>query len=208
MTDIEKAFYSDGYRLGIEINEPLTQQEKLFEAIRIMYKSVDGLTGMLLEIASDNKKPAACRKGCHWCCHQPVYALEWEMDFLNNYIYNHFDETQIRKITERAGAKKDYISSLKETEIADSKFPCPLLENGTCLAYEARPMACRIYLSLSLQSCLKFYHNPSDQLSVPELLMFPLNCGRWMNEGFKAGIKINGFGSVEFRIEEAVCSPE
>jgi hypothetical protein len=91
---------------------------------------------------------------------------------------------------------------LSEKEILNSKFPCPLLENGACSAYPARPMACRIYLSSDVNTCLKFYREPEDETTYPALLDFPMRAGRMMNEGFKAALKAHGINIQEFRIDQ------
>ena len=70
------------------------------------------------------------------------------------------------------------------------------------MAYKARPVACRIYLSSNLNSCLKFYNEPEDKNNYPALLNFPMRAGRLMNEGFKAALKAGGIVAKEFRIEE------
>ena len=91
---------------------------------------------------------------------------------------------------------------LSEPELLNAKFPCPLLENGACLAYSARPMACRIYLSSDVKSCLRFFKEPGDIDSIPALLNLPLRAGKMMNEGFKAALKASGYETKEYRIEE------
>ncbi|MCA1760065.1 MAG: hypothetical protein LC658_09875, partial [Bacteroidales bacterium] len=107
-----------------------------------------------------------------------------------------------KQIAARVGEKNKKLEKLSGESLLNSKFPCPLLDNGTCLAYSARPVACRIYLSANLESCLKFYQNPEEKNSFPALLQLPMRLGRMLNEGFKAALKTNGFKVEEFRIEE------
>jgi hypothetical protein len=65
-------------------------------------------------------------------------------------------------------------------------------------------MACRIYLSSNLETCLKFFNTPEDKSNYPALLEFPMRVGRMTNEGFKAALKTNGVIAKEFRIEEKI----
>jgi hypothetical protein len=65
-------------------------------------------------------------------------------------------------------------------------------------------MACRIYLSYKLESCLEFYRNPDNDANYPALLEFPLRAGQMMNEGFRAALKESGLETAEFRIEEGL----
>lgn len=201
---IENAFYSDGYKLGMKVGQSGIKPTVLYEAITEMYESIDTLISDLEEIAQNNHHPVNCKKGCEWCCHQPVFALMYEMDYLNHYIRNNFDDTEIEKIRKRAADKRNAFGFLTEEELLNAKFPCALLNKGACIAYEARPMACRIYLSSDVKSCLRFYHHPSDEKSIPALLNLPLRAGKMLNEGFKSALRMHGFVSEEFRIEEKI----
>ncbi|NQU55503.1 MAG: YkgJ family cysteine cluster protein, partial [Bacteroidetes bacterium] len=141
---------------------------------------------------------------CEYCCFQPVYALDYEMQFLNTFIKEKFTKKEQTEIQTRANKNQQKLSNLQESEILNSKQPCPLLKNGACIAYEARPMACRIYLSSNVNSCIKFFNEPKDKSSFPALLEFPLRAGRMMNEGFKSALKTKGVVTEEFRIDEEI----
>jgi Fe-S-cluster containining protein len=129
------------------------------------------------------------------------------MEYLNDFIQHNFDEESKIQIKNRAEQENKKLSGLTETDLLNSKFPCPLLKNGACMAYKARPMACRIYLSSDVNSCLKFYQQPDDKSNYPALLSLTLRCGRKMNEGFKAALKTSGKVTVEYRIEEKILEP-
>jgi Fe-S-cluster containining protein len=90
------------------------------------------------------------------------------------------------------------------SEVLKYKAPCPLLENGACSIYDARPMACRIYLSTKFDTCLEFFHHPEDEVNYPALIELSLRAGRMMNEGFIAALKENGIETAEFRFEEGL----
>ena len=204
MTEYEKAFYSDGYKLGIGIKNGLYNSVELFEAVESNYKAIDELIESLLNFAKSQNQAVDCQKGCYWCCHQPVFAMSWEMEYLNDFIGKEFDKAIRVEIQKKAAEKRNKINSLSENQILNSKHPCPLLIKNTCSVYSARPMACRIYLSTSLNSCMNFFSKPEDNSTFPALLDFPLKAGRMMNEGFKAALVSNGFEIWEVRIEEGL----
>lgn len=203
----EKAFYSDGFKIGIQAVQSGISQDSMFSALKDMYSAIDEVTNTLAIYAHRQGQSIDCKKGCEWCCHQPIYALSYEMEYLNAYVKNNFDRQTQDLIKLRAEKKNKKLKALNETDLPNSKYPCPLLENGSCIAYEVRPMACRIYLSSNVNTCLQFYKNPENEKSIPALLDFPLRAGRMMNEGFKAAIKTGGLPSAEFRIEEILLVP-
>jgi Fe-S-cluster containining protein len=200
--NIESAFYSDGYQLGMQVCTANLNPEAMMASISEMYNSIDRLIDYLTEFAQNQSQPIHCTKGCEWCCHQPVFAISFEMDYLTRFIETNFDTETKNRIKLKAESKMNAFGFLNETNLLNAKFPCPLLENGACLAYSARPMACRIYLSSDVNSCLWFFKEPTDKNSIPALLNLPLRAGKMMNEGFKAALKTHGYKTKEYRIEE------
>ena len=80
-----------------------------------------------------------CRKGCADCCRQlasvpQVTQKEWQLvTTALDTLPGHTAELVLRRIRDSATASRPVI--------------CPLLDSdsGTCLVYEARPVACRAY---------------------------------------------------------------
>jgi len=202
--EYDRIFYKDGYRLGEQTAHELPCEEKLLEAVEAMYRSVDEFIESFLSMGQRQGVTVDCRKGCSWCCHQPVFANSYELKYLAAYIKNHFSSKEQEKIYLLASAKNDTAGELTEKEILNYKHPCPMLKDGACTAYPARPLACRIYLSMKVDSCYQFYKHPNHTDSYPALLDFPLRAGRMMNEGFFAALKENGIFSKELRLEEGL----
>lgn len=200
--ELEKQFYSDGYRLAIKAaNEGFTEDD-IFSSIKEMYHSIDEFNSSFAHFTQKHKQKIACKKGCEWCCHQPVFALSYELDYLNDYIKNNFNSKEQKEISIRAAKKCKQFEGLQKDILMNSKFPCPLLKDGICIAYDARPISCRIYLSMDVKTCMTFFKKPNSKTNFPALFSFPLRIGRMMNEGFKAALKENGVLTEEFRIEE------
>lgn len=203
-TENDRIFYSDGYKLAQSaINDGLTN-DKLFKAIEALYSAIDGLNASILAYAQKQNIPVACHKGCEWCCHQAVYANSYELHFLSEQLKKNFPKDGLTTLVGLAEKKQEQTTALSEKEIQKFKSPCPLLKNGSCSAYSVRPMACRIYLSTKLESCLEFYRHPENEENFPALIDFPLRAGRMMNEGFRAALKAYGIETAEFRLEEGL----
>lgn len=202
LKELEKQFHADGYRLGMEATHGGFSTDTLYAQVKKLHQITDDMVNSFSEFAERQNQKPDCKKGCHWCCHQPVFALDYELDYLRDFISENFDSLTQKQIAFRAIEKRKKLENLSGDLLLNSKFPCPLLDNGICMAYSARPVACRIYLSANLSSCLKFYQNPEDKNSFPALLDLPMRLGRMLNEGFKAALKAAGIQVDEFRIEE------
>ena len=200
----DRIFYSDGYKLAQSAIDVGLSNETLFSAIESLYAAIDGLNDSILALAERQNIKVACFKGCHWCCHQAVFANSYELHFLSEKIKTHFTSEELAGVIAKTEAKYLITSELSEEDILKYKAPCPLLKEGACSAYASRPMACRIYLSTKLETCLEFYKNPENETNFPALIDFPLRAGKMMNEGFRAALKEFGIETAEFRMEEGL----
>ena len=200
----DRIFYSDGYRLAQSAIENGLSNDTLFLAIESLYSAIDGLNDSIVALAERQNIKVACFKGCHWCCHQAVFANSYELHFLSERIKKNFSLEELAEVIAKTDTKHAITSQLSEDKVLLFKSPCPLLRDGSCSSYAARPMACRIYLSTKLETCLEFYHHPENEANFPALIDFPLRAGKMMNEGFSAALKEFGIETAEFRLEEGL----
>lgn len=89
-------------------------------------------------IASAIAPHAACQKSCSHCCHISVAINEIEADI----------------IAEATGRKRapSPTEATDDTETLAKQYfrqPCPFLKDSSCSIYVIRPMACRLYFSIS-----------------------------------------------------------
>lgn len=83
----------------------------------------------------------ACHKGCHNCCYHPVTVSLLEAVTLYQWLQDHGIWGQVKqKVQDMA----DKTRGLSFEIWMLSLLPCPLLQDGLCRAYEARPFACRV----------------------------------------------------------------
>lgn len=191
LQEFDETFFKDGYNLcDVYLSNGFTK-ENLFTAQKQLYKNIDELIKSFLQRVENENNPTECKKGCTYCCHQTVLASPYELLYLADFVKNKFRQDALEGIVLRATKKKDNTSTLKMKKLLVYKEPCPLLHptGGFCRAYQARPMACRIYLSSSVKSCMIDLENPNDDSIFPELYDMPLRAGRMMNEGFQARIR-------------------
>ena len=103
--EIGKIFYRDGYRMANQhLGDGITA-DKLRGAIKTLYESVDGLLETFLQRAGSDGKPCHCKKGCAFCCHQPVFAVSHEMLFLKDYITQRVPSIKQKDFIDRSREK-------------------------------------------------------------------------------------------------------
>ncbi len=200
-SDTDRMFFSDGYQLAATFLGRGVSQKHLNELIENLYDLVDGLIGSFSERCRKESLPVDCRKGCSWCCHQAIMASPYELIYLVQWIREHFPLERQEKIMARTREKARHTAGLKASEFMLFKAACPFLEEESCSVYPARPLACRIYLSSSLDSCIREFRDPGDQLRFPALYAFPLRAGRMINEGISAWLLEKGFQVEDWLLE-------
>ncbi|WP_299580139.1 YkgJ family cysteine cluster protein [uncultured Sunxiuqinia sp.] len=204
LSEHEQLFFNDGYQLGQKAAKNGYREEDLFQALKQQYKAIDQLIDSIAMVAKQQDMPIHCQKGCSYCCHQAVFANSYELHYLGHFMQQTLPKEEIQHVYDTARTKNRTTSKLEEQTMLNYKSPCPLLKDNACSVYEARPMACRIYLSTKLSTCREFYQNPENEDNYPALLDFPLMAGRMMNEGFMAALKEKDIEIAEFRMEEGL----
>ena len=206
ISEVDRIFYADGYRIaGHHLAEGVSRA-RMIGAIEQLYRSVDELLDSFTSRSRMEGRPAACARGCHWCCHQAVFAVTHEWLYIREYIASVMPVGMDAVFLQRAKSKSDRTLDMTPGELLKFKAPCPFLDEGACSVYPARPMACRIYLSSSEESCREEYLDPGDEKKIPQLFDFPLRSGRMMNEGFVACLREKQLNVAELPLEQGFSS--
>jgi Fe-S-cluster containining protein len=183
-TEFDATFFADGYKIAKACLQEGLSQNGILNICEHLYYSIDQLMVSFAGHCSRNKLPVACRKGCSSCCHQSVFVLPYEIFFVVHFIEKNLPEEITDEIREATALKSIRTGRMKMQQLLHFKEACPLLDDtGQCSAYIARPMACRIYLSSDVSTCINDLENPDDTKHFPSLYEFPLRAGRMLNEG-------------------------
>jgi Fe-S-cluster containining protein len=184
----DETFFQDGYRLCSTYLADGVTLSQLFAAQKQLYKTIDQLIDTFLARVAAEGNPSECKKGCAYCCHQTVLASTSELLYLADFVRKKYPGKLITKVHQRIVDKAAITANMKTEKLLRFKMPCPLLHptDGYCVAYQARPVACRIYLSSSVKSCIDDLNSPADDSVFPTLYEMPLRAGRMLNEGFQA----------------------
>ena len=101
--------------------------------------------------------PAACSKGCYYCCKTYVSVTIPEILRLAKSVRGKAEK--IQKV-DKAAAES---SAIPQEQREINRVVCPILEYKVCSEYEPRPLVCRAVLSKSLDTCLRvFEHNSGE----------------------------------------------
>lgn len=101
-----------------------------------------------------------CKKGCSYCCELKVDVHPLEVLYLAN-IVEHMNPTDAARVRNAAKARHEYIQGKNELQLLTDNYPCPLLHDGSCSAYECRPLFCRSFHAQRVATCAYSYVNPN-----------------------------------------------
>ncbi len=92
----------------------------------------------------------ACQKGCGECCGHRVIVTPIEAIAAFRWIQTNWSEEQISELKQRARVyKEDFAKGLPDW----SPIPCPMVIEGSCSIYAARPVTCRVHHSFDVELC-------------------------------------------------------
>ena len=202
--EIDRAFFQDGYHLAKSVAGKSTKEADLAILGRTFLESLDVLLDSFNARIKKEGHPLDCRKGCSWCCTQPVFTNDWEAAYLRQFMRRRFTGDKLVEMKIKAEIKDREVSGLPREKMLKNRIPCPLLQENVCSVYPARPAACRIYLSMDVDSCMEEFRNPSNEVNFAKLYDFPLHAGRKMNEGIASWLEENGMEIRELRLEEGL----
>jgi putative zinc- or iron-chelating protein len=106
----------------------------------------------------------ACSEGCSFCCHLKVLVAPQEALALAAHLRARDDLDRVRGRVADTDARS---RGMSHEERAHAKLPCPLLEDGRCVAYEARPLACRGAHSYDVDACRAAFDRPDVDSAIP-----------------------------------------
>lgn len=201
LSELDMAFFSDGFRLAEENLSNEINEASILQMVEQTYAYIEGFIEQFLEHCKAEGSNVDCMKGCGFCCHQSVFMLPYEAFYL---VKKHKDLITGEQFKQRILDKDAITSQMKVNEFLTYTKPCPFLVDNVCSVYDARPMACRLFLSKKVKSCMDERNNPSDFGKYAELYELPLHIGRMLNEGISAYFSENGLRSFEWILESSL----
>ncbi len=197
---LKRQFFKDANDMAkTAFDEAGIRKFRLMDTVHSFYAYLNSFLSQFESLVDQQGQKIACRRGCDTCCFQSVFMSPIEAMYLAEKLRNQLSENQFQDILKRTKAKQEKTQSMSASEYLKYRHACPLLdeETGSCIMHEFRPVACRIYLSGDLPSCIQQHKHPENPEMFAQLYDLPLQTGRAYCEGFN-----QYFGGKDLEVQE------
>jgi Fe-S-cluster containining protein len=165
-------------------------------------QALDSFDGNV-EIQSEGLPELSCQKGCASCCMLRVVATAPEILLISRYIAA-TKEVYAKigvDLAQNISANCQTNEGLDEKQRMALRRHCSFIEDGLCLIYRVRPLACRGHASYDRRACIEAVagHGDSAQISAPHLLVRSL-----VQNALLAALRESGLAWGLYELEKAV----
>jgi Fe-S-cluster containining protein len=140
--------------------------ENLTEMVESTIFLAEGIIATVRQVHGPPKHKA-CQMGCNYCCYLEVEVSVPEVLRLVSFIRQKFSREQADSLAKRLRMAAGVVQKMNDFERLFAKLPCPLLKDGNCSVYEARPLVCRGYNSYNWVPCAHELKHPRSSTTVP-----------------------------------------
>lgn len=145
-----------------------TTTAPLESAIEQIEQSLDDGCAELDKMALAAGRPKVdCKPGCDHCCYRVVPVRIPEVLRTAAYIKAHFTSEERQAVAARLYEYERAVAPNFGTDLPMLRPRCPLLVNGLCSAYEARPFVCRGTFSFDVKKCELSKLHPDEYPAIP-----------------------------------------
>lgn len=119
-------------------------------------------------IAQADANKIACRRGCAWCCYEPLQVSVLDAVAVAQFLRSRgrADET-LPRLRQHCDENLSPLGNRRQA-LKSSFEPCPFLaEDQLCSVYEARPVICRAFHSTDVVACERNVREQSANRGVP-----------------------------------------
>ena len=208
-TERRRQSREDRARIGRGLNANRTDPGALEALMRVLHELIEdardaGTVAPLMQFLHANAAAAerlapraqlACRRGCTFCCHAYVSARAPELLFLLNAIPGRH-RAPARAAVEQAYAET---GTLGPEARGATALACPMLQEGACRVYAARPMTCRMAVSQSADSCARAFAPGAGPLPIPVPDQYP-SLRRGYSLALAGALRRAGFASCSYEL--------
>jgi Fe-S-cluster containining protein len=146
----------------------------------------------------------ACRAGCMWCCYYSVDVRAVEAFAILDFVERTFTPEQKARVFDEVRANSAALKDMNDIERMQRNVKCPLLQEGRCSIYAARPQMCRNYHATSAIGCQLSYENPADLDIDPEFAPYVYQAGHAHVEAFTRAMREAGYDTNVYELNCAL----
>ena len=145
-----------------------------------------------------------CASGCSFCCHIPVAVSVPEALGLAAYIKCRLSTQAMRRVREKVANNAATVSGMTSDEHARANIKCALVnDDGECSAYEARPIPCSSWCSVSRAQCeAAFAADPVTAEVAIDAMVHTM--GRGAQAGLSLGASQSGVDGNTYELHSAL----
>ncbi len=123
------------------------------------------------------------------------------IDFLKNQL----DAAAFDVFRNRVLQTARRLDEVPRAQVLATNLPCPVLVDGRCSAYAARPFNCRAYHSLDREACQASFDNPADtSLNHPQYGAVA-RVHEGVQAGYIAGVADAGYDAMQYELVTALA---
>jgi Fe-S-cluster containining protein len=156
------------------------------------------------DTAATHRVTFACARGCSYCCHLRVEIRPHDAFVLAHHVATKLRGEQRARVVARIDENRRRIAALTPAEHVRAGIPCALLEDGACLAYDARPATCRKYYSLSATVCRKAFEDTAAPLEGDIEHEAVRLAGNAIALGYAKGVEDAGYDASLYELHDAL----
>ena len=146
----------------------------------------------------------ACRSGCSYCCHFSVDVRPVEVLNLIDHMQRTLSPAEQSRIAKAMLKNRVELEQLTEVERVSRNVPCPLLVEGRCSVYAARPQTCRNYHATDVAGCEKTFNEPDNLDIDPDYAPQTYQAGSAHVDAFSKAMADAGYDVHAYELNSAV----
>lgn len=181
--------------IGLVLEEPLGKPAGASTAAGLAIRLA---TATIDKIAARDEP--ACRKGCDHCCHFAVSATAPEIFHVARALAS--ADAAGAQIRDRIVARQRETSGMRLDALMAQCLPCPLLSEGECGLYSARPIVCRQFMSRAVEPCAEARTGQTVEIPV---LRGAINAGALTRNLLLAAVRARGLDERCYELSSALA---
>ncbi|QXP86295.1 YkgJ family cysteine cluster protein [Methylococcus capsulatus] len=157
-----------------------------------------------VDIQAEGQPPLACHKGCATCCTLRVTATAPEVLMIDRYV--RWSDGRFKSIgidlPARIADADAQTRGLDEAQRVALRLRCPYIQNGICLIYQVRPLACRGHASYDVHACVEAAAGRAGEIpySEPHRVVRSL-----VQNALQSSLRDAGLAFRLYELNHAVC---